>query len=309
MVREGEAVRKVIDKSTVIRESHSDRVFSVICYAIVILLVIIVLIPLLYVIACSFSSGLAVSNGRVGLWPVDFSVEGYRRVFKYRGIWISYRNTIIYTTCNTFLHLVIVLLAAFPLSKQGLPHKRAIVVFFTITMLFSGGIIPTYLLISDLGMLNTMWAIIIPGAFSFYNMSVCRTFISNNIPMELWDAAEVDGCGPGRFFLAIVLPLSKAVIAVISMQVAIGVWNSYMNSMLYLSNSSLYPLQIVLRNILIMSQMTLEIEDADAVSSIQGLADQLKYALIIVSTLPIMCVYPFVQKYFTKGLMIGSVKG
>lgn len=299
----------VIKVKPAVRLSKGDKVFNSVCYIFVIVLCVSIIIPVLYVLACSFSSGFMVSTGQVTLWPKEFSLEGYRRVFNYKGIWRAYLNTIFYTASHTLLHLIIVILAAYPLAKKGLPHKKGFVLFFTITMLFSGGIIPTYLLIRNLKLLNTPFAIIIPGAFTFYNMSVCRTFIANSIPEDLWEAADIDGCGPLRFLLQVVIPLSKGVIAVIAMQVAIGVWNSYMNAMLYLSKPDLYPLQIELRNILIMSQVPIESLDADVASAIQGLAEQMKFALIVVSTVPIMCVYPFVQKYFVKGVMIGSVKG
>lgn len=292
-----------------IRDSKGDRLFYAVCYIISIFLVLIVLYPIIYVVSCSFSSGYAVSTGKVVLWPVEFSVTGYKRVFNYNGIWRSYLNTIYYTVAHTFLHVALVFTCAYPLAKRGLPHKKFFMVFFTITMMFSGGIIPTYLLFRSLKLLNKPLAVIISGCFSCYNMSVCRSFIQNSIPGELWEATEIDGCSPGRFFVQFVLPLSKPVIAVITMQVAIVIWNTYVTPMLYLSDAKYYPLQIILRNILIMSNVSAEEIDADASSNLQGLVEQLKYALIIVSTLPIMCLYPFAQKYFVKGMMVGSLKG
>lgn len=297
-------------KSKRISRSMDDRVFYGICYAFAILLTLLVLYPLIYIVSCSFSSGQAVSSGKVFLWPVGFSLEGYRRVVTYDGIWRAYGNTLLYTVGGTLLHISLVMICAYPLARKGLPHKGFFMVFFTITMMFSGGLIPSYLLIRNLGMLNTIWAMLIPGAFSAYNMVVARTFIQNTIPDSLLEATQVDGCSDTLYFFRFVLPLSKAVIAVLSMQVAIGIWNSYFNAFIYLSNEKLYPLQILLRNILILSQISAEdLADPEEAQALQGMADLIKYALIVFSTVPILCVYPFVQKYFVKGIMIGSLKG
>lgn len=297
-------------KAKRISRSMDDRVFYGICYAFAILLTLLVLYPLIYIVSCSFSSGQAVSSGKVFLWPVGFSLEGYRRVVTYDGIWRAYGNTLLYTVGGTLLHISLVMICAYPLARKGLPHKGFFMVFFTITMMFSGGLIPSYLLIRNLGMLNTIWAMLIPGAFSAYNMVVARTFIQNTIPDSLLEATQVDGCSDTLYFFRFVLPLSKAVIAVLSMQVAIGIWNSYFNAFIYLSNEKLYPLQILLRNILILSQISAEdLADPEEAQALQGMADLMKYALIVFSTVPILCVYPFVQKYFVKGIMIGSLKG
>lgn len=297
-------------KAKRISRSMDDRVFYGICYAFAILLTLLVLYPLIYIVSCSFSSGQAVSSGKVFLWPVGFSLEGYRRVVTYDGIWRAYGNTLLYTVGGTLLHISLVMICAYPLARKGLPHKGFFMVFFTITMMFSGGLIPSYLLIRNLGMLNTIWAMLIPGAFSAYNMVVARTFIQNTIPDSLLEATQVDGCSDTLYFFRFVLPLSKAVIAVLSMQVAIGIWNSYFNAFIYLSNEKLYPLQILLRNILILSQISAEdLADPEEAQALQGMADLIKYALIVFSTVPILCVYPFVQKYFVKGIMIGSLKG
>ncbi|MDD6883970.1 MAG: carbohydrate ABC transporter permease [Eubacteriales bacterium] len=293
-----------------VRNSLDDRIYYVFCYAFCILLTLLVLYPLIYIVSCSFSSGQAVSSGKVFLWPVGFSLEGYRRVVTYDGIWRAYGNTLLYTVGGTLLHISLVMICAYPLARKGLPHKGFFMVFFTITMMFSGGLIPSYLLIRNLGMLNTIWVMLIPGAFSAYNMVVARTFIQNTIPDSLLEATQVDGCSDTLYFFRFVLPLSKAVIAVLSMQVAIGIWNSYFNAFIYLSNEKLYPLQILLRNILILSQISAEdLADPEEAQALQGMADLMKYALIVFSTVPILCVYPFVQKYFVKGIMIGSLKG
>lgn len=296
-------------KKKKIQFSREDKIFYSVCYLFTALLTLIVLYPLIYVVACSFSSGAAVSTGKVFLWPVDFTLEGYRRVVTYDGIWRSYANTIFYTVFGTLLHVCMVMICAYPMARNGLPHKRIITVFFTITMFFSGGLIPSYLLMRDLKILNTVWAMLLPGAFSTYNMIVARTFIQNTIPDSLLEATQVDGCNDARFFFQFVLPLSKAVIAVVALQVAIGIWNSYFNAFLYLSSEELMPLQILLRKILIQSQISSdELMDLDDLTMLQGMADLMKYSLIVFATVPILCIYPFVQKYFVKGVMIGSVK-
>lgn len=297
-------------KTRKISHSGDDRIFYILCYAFCILLTLTVLYPLIYILSCSFSSGEAVSSGKVVLWPVGFSLEGYRRVITYDGIWRAYGNTLFYTLGGTLLHVAMVMICAYPMARKGLPHKRFFMLFFSITMMFSGGLIPSYLLIRSLGMLNTVWAMLIPGAFSAYNMVVARTFIQNTLPDSLLEATQIDGCSDTGFFFRFVLPLSKAVIAVLSLQVAIGIWNSYFNAFLYLSDERLYPLQIILRNILILSQISAEeLADAEEAQALQGMADLIKYSLIVFSTAPILCAYPFVQKYFVQGVMIGSLKG
>lgn len=292
------------------RISHGDRNFYFAVHAILIFLTIIVLYPLLYILASSFSSASAVSQGKVFLWPVDFSLEGYKRVFEYERVWIGYRNTIFYTLLGTIVNVAMTLICAYPLARKGLPHKGFFSFLFTFTMMFGGGLIPTYLVVRSLGMVNTIWALIIPGALSVYQMIIVRTFIMNTIPDELLESAKLDGCDDFRFFFQFVLPLSMAVIAVIALQYAVGHWNNYFNAMIYLNNDQLYPLQVFLREILIMSQMDAsDFVDEETAVAIQGMADLIKYSLIVVSTVPILCAYPFLQKYFVKGVMIGSLKG
>ena len=293
-----------------VRNSLDDRIYYVFCYVFCILLTLLVLYPLIYVVSCSFSSGTAVSNGQVVLWPVGATLEGYRRVVNYPGIWRAYLNTLFYTVGGTLLHVALVMTCAYPLARKGLPGKVPVTLYFSFTMLFGGGLIPGYLLIRNLGMLNTIWAMLIPGAFSAYNMVVARTFISTTCSGEMLDATQVDGCSDAMFFFRFALPLSKAVIAVIAMQVAIGIWNSYFNAFLYLSKDELYPLQILLRKILLLSQIQAsDLMDDETAEMMQGMADLMKYSLIVFATLPILCVYPFAQKYFVKGVMIGSIKG
>lgn len=292
------------------RISSGDRRFYTIVHIILIFLTMIVLYPLLYILASSFSSASAVSQGKVFIWPVDFSLAGYKRVFEYERVWVGYRNTIFYTIAGTVVNVAMTLICAYPLARKGLPHKGLFSFLFTFTMMFGGGLIPTYLVVRSLGMVNTIWAMIIPGALSVYQMIIVRTFIMNTIPDELLESAKLDGCDDFRFFFQFVLPLSMAVIAVIALQYAVGHWNNYFTAMIYLNNDRLYPLQVFLREILIMSQMDAsDFVDEETAVAIQGMADLIKYSLIVVSTVPILCAYPFLQKYFVKGVMIGSLKG
>ena len=297
-------------KQTKIRLSTGEKIFYASSYALVTFLALIVLYPLIYIVSASFSSASAVSTGKVILWPVDLSVEGYKRVFADKDIWLSYGNTIFYTLVGTSINVALTLICAYPLARRDLPYKGFFTFLFSFTMMFSGGMIPSYLLIRDLGLLNTRWAVLMPGALAVYQMIVTRTFIQSTIPHELLEATQVDGCNDVRFFFQFVLPLSKAVIAVIAMQYAIVHWNDYFNAFLYLSKEELYPLQIVLRRILVMSQIAAsDASDPDLAAAMVGMSDLLKYALIVVATAPILCVYPFIQKYFVQGVMVGSLKG
>lgn len=258
----------------------------------------------------SFSSSHAVTQGKVLLLPVDFSLAGYKQVFSYSRVYTGYRNTIFYTVVGTFINVFMTLICAYPLARKGLPHKGFFTFLFTFTMIFSGGLIPTYLVVKNVGMLNTVWALLIPGAMSAYQIIITRTFLMNTIPEELLDSTKIDGCDDFRFFTEFVLPLSKAIIAVISLQYAVRHWNSYFSAFIYITNRNLHPLQVFLREILILSQMDAEdYVDPETAVAIQGMRDVIKYALIVVATVPILCAYPFLQKYFVKGVMIGSLKG
>ena len=293
-----------------VQRSRDDKLFYSISYAFVILLTLIVLYPLIFIVSASFSSANAVSSGRVVLFPVEPSIMGYQRVFENERVWTGYANTILYTGLGTLINVFMTLICAYPLARKKLPHKGFFTFLFTFTMLFSGGMIPSYLVMRDLKILNTVWVMVLPGAIGISQMIVTRTFLRSTIPDELLEATQIDGCNDFRFFTMFVLPLSKAVIAVIAMQYAIGHWNSYFNAMIYLSDSSKYPLQIFLREILIMNDIdTSDIVDEELAIAMQGMADLLKYALIVVATAPILCIYHFVQKYFVKGVMMGSLKG
>lgn len=288
----------------------SDRIMQAIVYALMLLLILIILYPLIYVVSSSFSSGEAVSTGKVLLWPVEFSLQGYKAVFSYQQVWVGYRNTIFYTVVGTLLNLTLTIMAAYPLSRKNFQFRNFYMTLFLIIMFFSGGIIPNYILMTKLHLTNTRWSLILSGSISVYNMIIMRTYFQNSIPNELLEAAKIDGITDIGYLLKVVLPLSKSILAVITLYYAVSHWNSYFNAMLYLRDESLYPLQLVLRSILNVGKIDLsQITDAEIIKQMRGLSDLMKYSLIIISSAPIIIAYPFVQKFFEKGVMIGSVKG
>jgi len=271
---------------------------------------LVVLYPLLYVVSASFSSVNAVVSGRVWLWPVGLSTEAYKAVFRSQNLLRGYGNSILYTALGTTVNLVVTVLAAYPLSRTDLKGRRFFTGLFAFTMLFSGGMIATYIVVQGLGLLDTVWALVLPGAMSVWNMIIMRTFFQSSIPGELYEAASMDGCGDFRFLLTIVLPLSKAILAVVALYYAVDHWNGYFQPMLYLTDSHKYPLQMVLREILILGQMESDsILAMNAESFMQGAGQLLKFSVIVVSSVPMLIVYMFVQKYFVKGVMIGAIKG
>lgn len=298
-------------KKRKIHLTKGDRIYYGISYTIVIILLLVVLYPLIFVVSASFSSASAVSTGKVFLFPVDFSILSYQSVLRYQNVWIGYRNTIFYTVVGTVINVALTMCCAYPLARKKFQGRRFFTMLFTFTMIFSGGMIPSYLNMSSLGLLNTVWAMLLPSAMSVYNMVVARTFIQNSIPEELLEASQIDGCTDIRYFFSVVLPLSKAVISVIALYYAVGHWNSYFNAFLYLHDTKLYPLQIFLREILVQNQFdaSMMYDDAELIAQRQGLQELIKYSMIVVSTLPLLCLYPFVQKFFNKGVMIGSLKG
>ena len=293
-----------------IKLGRDDVIYYSIIHLLLILLLIVILYPLIYIVSSSFSSATAVSTGQVILLPVDFSLEGYKAVFSNDDVVRGCANTILYTVVGTFINIAMTMMAAFPLASVKLPGRNIVLSLFTFTLVFSGGMIPTYMLISNLGMINKIWAMVLPGAIMTYNLMIARSFIQSSIPAEMREAADIDGCSDFRYFFSMVLPLSKAVIAVLVLFYAIGHWNAYFNAFLYLNDRDKYPLQLILREILIANSIdSSQIMDPEVAAAKQGMAELLKYALIIVSTVPVMCLYPLVQKYFIKGVMIGSVKG
>lgn len=292
-----------------IRDTLGDRLFYAVCYLITALFMLAVLYPLVYILSASFSSAEAITSGRMWLYPVDFSLVGYKYILKYDAIWLGYRNTLLYTFAGTLINVAMTMTCAYGLSRRGMRGRRFFTMLFTFTMIFSGGMIPNYLLMKNLKLLNTVWCMLLPGAISAYNLIVAKTFIENSIPGDLLEAARIDGCSDVRFFFSIVLPLSKAILAVLLLMYAAAHWNAYFNAFLYLTDKKLYPLQIFLRQILVQSNMSADMLDPETMAQMQTLQQILKYAVIVVSTAPMLCLYPFVQKYFRQGVMIGSIKG
>lgn len=291
------------------QKSLSDLLFYIFVYIFLTLVCLAILYTLVFVLSASFSEPEAIYQGKVWLFPKGFTLEGYQRVFRDHRIWKGYRNSIMYTTLGTFISLSLTLTSAYALSRRDLVGRGVLTAFMVFTMFFSGGMIPTYLLIKNLNMLNTIWAIILPSAVSMTNVIIARTFFSTTIPDELLEAAEIDGCGNTRFFFSIVVPLSQAIIAVIALYYAVGIWNEYFTALLYLDDSKLYPLQLILREILIQSQMSEMVTDLIEADQLQRVSEIIKYALIIVASVPMLILYPFLQRYFVKGVMIGSIKG
>ncbi|WP_322905928.1 carbohydrate ABC transporter permease [Paenibacillus campi] len=302
--------------AAVIKESRSDRMFLLLNYVYLAIALVCVLYPLVYIVSASISSPTYVSSGEMWLLPKGITFEGYQRVFENQSIWQGYANTILYTVVGTLVNLLVTIPAAYALSRADFVGRGFFMAMFLVTMFFSGGLIPTYLLVKNLGLVNTMWALILPGAASVWNIIVARTFFQSTIPKELQEAAHIDGCTNLRLFWKIVIPLSAPIIAVMALFYGVGHWNSYFNALVYLNDESKYPLQMVLRQILVLQEMTgsgigsaTSGEAAMAMNARADSAALLKYAVIIVSTLPIIAIYPFLQRYFVQGVMIGSVKG
>lgn len=285
-----------------------DRVFMIAVYVLLTTFLLAVLLPLLYILASSFSSPLAVSSGRVSFWPIDFTLEGYERALGDSTIVTGFANSLFYTAAGTFVSLALTVAIAYPLSRKDFWGRGGITLGVIFTMLFAGGIIPTYLVVQQLGLLDTRWALILPQAVGVWQVIIAVVFFRSSIPDELYEAAQLDGASDLRFLWTIVLPLSKPLLAVVALMYAIYQWNSYFDALLYLRDPSLYPLQLVLRNVLILNQATPGM-DAAAQIERQQLADLLKYSLIVISTVPVMVLYPFVARYFNKGIMLGAVKG
>lgn len=300
------------NKTTAIRLSRGDMILETTITVMMILLFVVFLYPMIFIVSSSFSSGKAVSMGKVLLWPVDFSLQGYKIVFSYSKVWTGYYNTIVNTILATALSMVCTIMVAFCMSKREWQGRNVYMMMYIITMWFGGGLIPAYINMSNLGLTNTRWAIILSGVVSTYNMIVMRTFFRSNVPEELYDAARMDGCTDINFLLKIVCPLSKAIFSVITLYYAVGEWNSYFTAMIYIRKLELITLQQVLRDILNSSNINMDdIQGmtAEELEGMMGAADLIKFSLIIVSSAPILCAYPFVQKYFEKGVTVGAVKG
>lgn len=297
------------EKKSKIRQGASDKAFQTALNVIAVLILIIILYPLYFVIIASFSDPSAVSAGQVWLLPKGLTLDGYKELFRHKEIWIGYANTIIYTLAGTVIGLVVNLFAAYALSRKDLVGRKFFNLMFIFTMFFNGGLIPTFLTIKDFHLYDTFMVMVLPFSVSIYNIIVARTFFQTNVPSELNDAASIDGCGNLYYFFKIVLPLSKAIIAVLALWTAVGMWNSYFNALIYLKDAAKYPLQLILRNILITNNLQMSFGSGEAMQVALRLSNLMRYSVIIVSTVPIMCFYPFVQKHFNQGVMIGAVKG
>ncbi|MBO0993329.1 carbohydrate ABC transporter permease [Bacillus sp. SD088] len=292
--------------------SVSDKSFDLINKILVGFLTLVIVYPLIFVISASISDPAAVSTGKMWLWPVDITFAGYQRVFQNDAIWLGYRNTIFYTIVGTIIHLIVLLPCAYALSRKEVMGKKYILWIILFTMMFNGGLIPTYLVIKTLGMIDTIWAIVIPGVVGAWSILVARTFFQQTIPDQLVEAAKIDGASDYYIFGKVVIPLSMPIIAVMALFHAVSLWNQYFTALIYLSNEKLYPLQLILRQILVVAQISQE--GGGGPGEIESLVEQVKtaslvkYAVIMVSSLPLLIVYPFLQRFFVQGVLIGSVK-
>lgn len=296
--------------STKIRQSKIDTLFDIINHGILVLVLVITAYPLLYVLSASISDPMTVLKGEVWLWPKGFNLDAYRRVFENKDIVLGYKNTIIYTITGTALNVIMTIAGAYPLSRKDFYGRNFFMILFSFTMFFNGGLIPTYILMKKLGLYNNFWVMILPGAVGMYNMIIMRTFFQNTIPMELQEAAFIDGCTNIGTLWRIILPLSKPIIAVMVMFYGVGHWNAFFNALIYLNDHNKFPLQLILREILIREDMASMMgESTDTIVKQQMLAEGLKYSVIVVASLPVLALYPFLQRYFIQGVMIGAIKG
>lgn len=293
----------------IMRETPSDRIFSLITNGIIVAYLAIVIYPILFVISASISSPMEVIAGRMYLWPRGLNTNGYGLVFRNQDIFIGYRNTIFYATAGTLISIAITLSGAYPLSRRKLFGKNVIMSFFVFTMFFSGGLIPTFILAKQLNLYNNVAVMLIWGSASVYNMIVARSFLQNTIDEALFEAAFIDGCSDIRAFFRIVLPLSGPIISVLVLFYAVGYWNSYFNALIYLSRRTLYPLQLFLREILLnnMTESMVDMDESDMSKFL--VSESVKFAVVVVSSIPMLILYPFLQRFFIKGIMIGSIKG
>lgn len=299
----------VVHRSNRIRQGLDDRIFDGVVTVIGILIMMIVLVPLIFVVAASFSDPELVLHGKVLLIPKGFTVKAYTMVFENHEIWQGYRNTIFYTVAGTAINIVLTVMAAYPLSRKEMAGRRFFTLVILFTMYFNGGLIPTYLLVRDLGMYNTVWAILIPAAISTYNLIVAKSFFEQSIPQELYESAKLDGCGNVRMLFSIVLPLSKAILAVLVLYYGVAHWNAYFNALIYLRDTTKHPLQVILRNILLLGQTEQMGSNDVGMGEKIKMVEAIKYSVIVVSSVPILLLYPLAQRYFVSGVMIGAVKG
>ncbi|MEG2623970.1 MAG: carbohydrate ABC transporter permease [Clostridia bacterium] len=294
-----------------IKPAKSDGVFDVINYLLLAVVFILCAYPLIFVLSASISDPTAVASGQMVLWPVKPTLDGYMKILQYGEIWRGYANTMVITLVGTLINLVMTVLFAYPLSRKDFRGRRAIMGVITVTMFFSGGMIPSYLVIRSLNLLDSIWALILPVALSAWNVIITRTYFETSIPPEMQEAASIDGCGNTRYLVAIVVPLSMPILAVMALYYSSAHWNSYFSALLYLSDEAKYPLQMVLRKIFILNNMSMDIisGDPELFAQQKQLSELIKYGVIVVSSLPMLALYPLIQKHFVKGVMVGSVKG
>jgi putative aldouronate transport system permease protein len=295
-------------KLSTIKDSTGDKIFLFAIYVVLSILLIVVLYPLIYIISSSFSSPSAVTSGRVWLLPVEFSLKGYNLLFRSPDVMTGYANSLFYTSMGTLISVTLTIMIAYPLSRKSFFGRNFLMMMITFTLLFSGGLIPTYMVVKEMGLINSRWALLIPNAIWVWQVIIARTFFQSSIPDELLDASEMDGCSDLRFIRSVVIPLSKPIIAVLLLMYAVGQWNSFFDALIYLKSAKLFPLQLILRSIIILNNSS-NATDALKLVERQQLSELLKYSLIVVSTLPVLIIYPFVQRFFVQGLLIGSVKG
>ena len=296
---------------TKIKRAKGDLVFDTINTLLLVLVMLVVLYPLYFIVIASFSDPLEVLSGHVVFFPKKVSLEAYKMVFRDAQILTGYRNTIFYTLLGTAVNIILTVLAAYPLSRRDLAGRKFFTVMLAVTMFFSGGLIPTYLMVSNtLHLLDTIWAMILPGAISVWNVIIVRTYFQTSIPQELSEAAMVDGCSDFMLLTKVILPLSMPVLAVMVLFYGVAHWNSFFNALIYLNDKAFYPLQLILRSILVQNTMSEDmLAEVDSLANRQVMAETIKYALIVVASAPIIAVYPFLQKYFVKGIMVGAIKG
>ena len=292
------------------KQSLSDRVFDMVNFLIMIVVLVVFLWPLWFVVIASFSDPNLVNTGQVLLLPKGITFDGFKKILEYKEIWTGYGNSIFYTVAGTAASMIMSICLAYPMSEKSFAPRKFLMAFFMFTMYFSGGLIPTYLLLKKLHILDTRWAMIIPGMVSVYNCLIIRAYFMNSIPTELKEAATLDGANAAHYLLKIVLPLSKPVFAVVGLYYAVGYWNNFTNALYYIYDRDLLPLQSVLRDLLMSSKMLVDMtQDAEMMQLASKQAQIMKYGVIIVAALPMMVLYPFIQKHFVKGVMVGAVKG
>ncbi len=292
------------------KQTWRDKLFDIFNFLLMLLLTAIFLWPLIFVLSASVSDPAAVMTGKVWLLPEGFNLDGYKAILDYKNIWVGYKNTIIYTVAGTLVNLLMTVCAAYPLSRKEFVPRNFLMAMFMFTMFFSGGLIPTYQVVVKLGIYNSIWAMILPGAVSIYYVIIMRTFFQTSIPQAVYEAAELDGANPAQILWHVVLPLSAPILVVMALYYGIGHWNNFYNALIYMSDPAKYPLQLFLRDILIENQIDLNmvgLNPAEAEAKRQ-LAETIKYGVIVVASVPVLVIYPFVQKHFVKGVMIGAVK-